>query len=331
MTKLKVTLEDRPIDIELAQYKRMFEAACSALGEVGEALGIDPNEGGAEPILAAIAELRKQQPADEPVAIKWEKDADKECPYNNWVGITPFGRILITWKGWKDYDDACVDEFPGDFRSYGSPDEVKAACEAEYLRRLYTRPQPADEPVAKPMHPEIKKLYEDFFDKHFAETQRAWVELTDDEIEVIYEQHHNQYGECESVNWGYERAIEAKLKGKHMIHTDEDDEFARIELEAKMRQQKTKASRTPNCPKGLVEFHCDVEGVDLICFLEYTPSEDVGRDSYGLPSEPGTDENIELVNAYVAGTDVDIGHLLLQYLVDHITTTALEDLKNDDY
>ena len=77
---------------------------------------------------------------DEPVAIKWEKDADKECKYNNWVGTTPFGRILITWKGWKESHDACVDEFPGDFQFYGLPDEVKAACESEYLRRLYTTP-----------------------------------------------------------------------------------------------------------------------------------------------------------------------------------------------
>lgn len=56
--KLKVTLEDRPIDIELAQYKRMFEAACSALGSIGDALGVDPEEGGADPILMAIAELK---------------------------------------------------------------------------------------------------------------------------------------------------------------------------------------------------------------------------------------------------------------------------------
>ena len=68
MKKLKVTLTDRPIDVELAQYKRMFEAACSALGSIGDALGVDPEEGGAEPILAAIAELKTAQPAqDEPV------------------------------------------------------------------------------------------------------------------------------------------------------------------------------------------------------------------------------------------------------------------------
>jgi hypothetical protein len=48
-----------------------------------------------------------------------------------------------------------------------------------------------------------------------APPQRKWVGLTDDEIEAIYLQHHNQYGECESPSWGYERAIEQTLKEKN--------------------------------------------------------------------------------------------------------------------
>ena len=95
--------------------------------------------------------------------------------------------------------------------------------------------------------------------------------------------------------------------------------------------QRTWVGLTPACPKGLTQYECELEGVDLVCFLEYTPDEEGSRDSYGLLNEPGTSENLELVNAYVKGTDIDIGHLLLQYLVDHITTTALEDFKNDDY
>ena len=88
-------------------------------------------------------------------------------------------------------------------------------------------------------------------------------------------------------------------------------------------------NNTPACPCGLIEYACEVEGIDLVCFLEHTPFEDVGRDSYGLRSEPGTAEDMDLVNAYIKGTDIDIGHLLLQGIVDHITTTALEELKND--
>ena len=69
--KLQVTLQDRPIDIELAQYKRMFEAACSALGAVSDALGCDPDEGGSEPLLSAIEELKSNTQ-----------------PKREWVGLT---------------------------------------------------------------------------------------------------------------------------------------------------------------------------------------------------------------------------------------------------
>ena len=45
--------------------------------------------------------------------------------------------------------------------------------------------------------------------------QRPWVGLTEEEFDAIYLQHHNQYEECESPNWGYERAIEAALRSKN--------------------------------------------------------------------------------------------------------------------
>lgn len=70
--------------------------------------------------------------------IKWTLNGDQHCGYSSWVGETPFGRILITWKDWKeDWDKGTtVDEFPGDFTAYGSPAEVKAQCELEFHRRL---------------------------------------------------------------------------------------------------------------------------------------------------------------------------------------------------
>lgn len=68
--------------------------------------------------------------------IKWTLDGDKKCGYNNWLGETPFGPILITWKGWKQHHDACVDHFPGGFIAYGSPDSVKEECEAEFYQRI---------------------------------------------------------------------------------------------------------------------------------------------------------------------------------------------------
>jgi hypothetical protein len=84
---------------------------------------------------------------------------------------------------------------------------------------------------------------------------------------------------------------------------------------------------TPECPKGLFEFGCEVEGVELVCFLEYCPAEIGSKDSFGLAYEPDQDESMDLVNAYITGTEIDIAHLLMQSLVDHITTTALEQSK----
>jgi hypothetical protein len=46
------------VESTLASMTRMFHAACADLGAINEALGLDPDDGGAEPILEAIAELR---------------------------------------------------------------------------------------------------------------------------------------------------------------------------------------------------------------------------------------------------------------------------------
>jgi hypothetical protein len=74
----------------------------------------------------------------------------------------------------------------------------------------------------------------------------------------------------------------------------------------------------------LYQFDCDIEGVDLVCFLEYSPEEKGSTDSLGAPYEPDFEESMTLNNAYIAGTDVDIAHMLLQSLVDHIEISALE-------
>ena len=81
---------------------------------------------------------------------------------------------------------------------------------------------------------------------------------------------------------------------------------------------------TPSCPRGLFQFECCIEDVDLVCFLEYSPEEKGSVDSLGSPYEPDLEEGMMLNNAYIAGTDVDIAHMILQSLVDHIEVTALE-------
>ena len=54
----------------------------------------------------------------------------------------------------------------------------------------------------KPMHPEMKQLFEKFFDKHFEETKREWVGLTQEEVEDSYNSDYK----------AQTRAVEAKLK-----------------------------------------------------------------------------------------------------------------------
>ena len=87
---------------------------------------------------------------------------------------------------------------------------------------------------------------------------------------------------------------------------------------------------TPPCPKGLYEYQCSVEDVYLVCFLEYSPEEKGYRDSYGAPYEPDLEECMTLNNAYIAGTDVDIAHMILQGFVDHIEESALKKFKDGD-
>ena len=87
---------------------------------------------------------------------------------------------------------------------------------------------------------------------------------------------------------------------------------------------------TPACPKDLFQFECAVEDVDLVCFLEYSPEEKGSTDSHDSPYEPDFEEGMMLNNAYIAGTDVDIAHIILQSMVDHIEVTALAKFKDGD-
>lgn len=67
-------------------------------------------------------------------------------------------------------------------------------------------------PKQEPMHPEIKKMYEDYFDKCFRESsaqQRPWVGLTEDEIWTL----HDSDSYPSPVEFA--RAIEAKLREKN--------------------------------------------------------------------------------------------------------------------
>ena len=67
--------------------------------------------------------------------------------------------------------------------------------------------------------------------------------------------------------------------------------------------------------EDLYRFKCEVEGVTLVCFLEYEPAE------INYPDAPDIDECMNLVNAFCG--DIDIAHILMQSIVDHICEEAL--------
>lgn len=62
----------------------------------------------------------------------------EEVRYNHVIAETPFGRFLITWKGWKEHDSPTIDETPwGDFGGVGCDvEDAKAIAEKAYLERL---------------------------------------------------------------------------------------------------------------------------------------------------------------------------------------------------
>jgi hypothetical protein len=104
---------------------------------------------------------------------------------------------------------------------------------------LYPKPEPgvsikAEYEPAQSMRPEIKKMYEDYFDKCFRESSepvpenfmdalkfdvvmREWVGLTDEEIMEIGRKLgvKCRLGGNQNIDFDYSQAIEAKLKEKN--------------------------------------------------------------------------------------------------------------------
>jgi hypothetical protein len=115
-----------------------------------------------------------------------------------------------------------------------------------------------------------------------------------------------------------------KITADRRIEVNEDIEVTEAAKKVLECMQTMLKQRTPPCPKDLFQYDCAIEDVDLVCFLEYSPEEKGYTDSYGAPYEPDIEECMTLNNAYIAGTDVDIAHMILQSLVDHVEVSALE-------
>lgn len=91
------------------------------------------------------AENASFRSASKPSAIRWTDEQDQRCSYTHLIGHTPFGRILITWKGWKKSHDMTLDESPWGATGYvgSTVEQAKENVEAEFGRRLaMCRPTP---------------------------------------------------------------------------------------------------------------------------------------------------------------------------------------------
>ncbi|HGL6311159.1 TPA: hypothetical protein ACKFZV_001351 [Burkholderia multivorans] len=114
---------------ELESMTRMFHAACYDLGLINEALGLDPDDGGAEPILDAIAELRAQiasAQTDEPVA--W-------AVYNGWSRIC----FYMTEEDARDHAQKAQKNH-----------DLSGSLAAFRVVPLYAAPQPAQADAREP-------------------------------------------------------------------------------------------------------------------------------------------------------------------------------------
>jgi len=84
-------------------------------------------------------------------ALQWSENRPPcpDCRYNHCIAETPFGRFLITWKGWKEYPVPTVDETPwgGFYEEFDSVDQAKVACQHEMDERLARWGRPAKPPA----------------------------------------------------------------------------------------------------------------------------------------------------------------------------------------
>jgi hypothetical protein len=87
-----------------------------------------------------------------------ERQPCEECRYNHCIAETPFGRFLISWKGWKEDAAVTADETPfGDwFECWNSVEEAKSGCQSEYNRRLALVSLPQLQPEPHPASAEAQ-------------------------------------------------------------------------------------------------------------------------------------------------------------------------------
>lgn len=137
------------------QGERYRVTGASRLGDVWLTKDFDRERG--YDLRVAVDDCSDWSPQPEPQAepapvLQWSEIGEpcEEVRYHHVTAHTPFGRFLITWKGWKKYDAPTIDESPwGDlYGNFTTVEEAKAWAEQEYTRRLQQATNPTEEPAA---------------------------------------------------------------------------------------------------------------------------------------------------------------------------------------
>lgn len=69
-------------------------------------------------------------------SVRYKPNSD--IRYDHVIANTAFGKFLITWKGWKETNDAEIEETPwgGYMSDMGTVEELKQIAEQEWQKRL---------------------------------------------------------------------------------------------------------------------------------------------------------------------------------------------------
>ena len=80
---------------------------------------------------------------------------NEEIRYDHITADTPFGRFLVTWKGWKDHDPPIIDETPwgGWEAATDSLDEARDLCWRRYEEKLRECMEAPPAPLVQPAPP----------------------------------------------------------------------------------------------------------------------------------------------------------------------------------
>ena len=91
--------------------------------------------------IAAARAALAAEPVGEGLILQWRENMppSEDCRYDHCIAETPFGRFLISWKGWKQFDSPIAEERPwGDwYGTFNSVDAAKAACQEKMDKRLH--------------------------------------------------------------------------------------------------------------------------------------------------------------------------------------------------